>query len=269
MNELAIYDSNSDIAVNRAPQEVLGEAMTAAKALQTVVAGKKKPVMFNGEQYLEFEDWQTVARFYGITARVISTEFVDYGGVQGFIAKADAIRSDGMVVSSAEAMCMSDEPNWKIKPLFQLRSMAQTRACAKALRNCLAWVVVLAGYKATPAEEIQDMATNGKPPIATPQSKSGSGEKPKEPSADCEKVTALVEMVEVSTGKSAKGDWTKYAVCANGEKYSTFSETLGTFAQTLEGQEAILSFKKNGKFFNLEGIEPVMTAADGEPVPTE
>lgn len=119
------------------------------------------------------------------------------------------------------------------------------------------------------AAKAADENGSSKPPIATPQSKSGSGEKPKEPSADCEKVTALVEMVEVSTGKSAKGDWTKYAVCANGEKYSTFSETLGTFAQTLEGQEAILSFKKNGKFFNLEGIEPVMTAADGEPVPTE
>jgi len=33
--------------------------------------------------------------------------------------------------------------------------MAQTRACAKALRNVLAWVVVLAGYRATPAEEMQ------------------------------------------------------------------------------------------------------------------
>ena len=32
--------------------------------------------------------------------------------------------------------------------------MAQTRACAKALRNVLAWVVVLAGYAPTPAEEM-------------------------------------------------------------------------------------------------------------------
>jgi hypothetical protein len=33
--------------------------------------------------------------------------------------------------------------------------MAQTRACAKALRNVLAWVVVLAGYAPTPAEEME------------------------------------------------------------------------------------------------------------------
>src|SRR3990167_510149 len=34
--------------------------------------------------------------------------------------------------------------------------MAQTRAGAKALRNRLSWVVVLAGYKSTPAEEMTE-----------------------------------------------------------------------------------------------------------------
>jgi hypothetical protein len=170
-NELAVYESSGDIAINRAPEEVLEEAKKVAKALGDVVRNKKKPVIMNGEQYLEFEDWQTVGRFYGVTAKVISTEFIQYGEVQGFEAKAVAVRPDGMEVSAAEAMCMNDEPNWKSKPLFQLRSMAQTRACAKALRNCLAWVVVLAGYRATPAEEIQDMAQQ-KTDIKPPQSKS-------------------------------------------------------------------------------------------------
>jgi hypothetical protein len=39
-------------------------------------------------------------------------------------------------------------------PLFQLRSMAQTRSMAKVLSNVLRWVPVLAGYKGTPAEEM-------------------------------------------------------------------------------------------------------------------
>jgi len=38
--------------------------------------------------------------------------------------------------------------------------MAQTRACAKALRNVLAWVVVLAGYAPTPAEEMDSVTVN-------------------------------------------------------------------------------------------------------------
>lgn len=143
------------IEVAREPQEVLEEARKAAAALQDVIKTKAKPVMMNGEQYLEFEDWQTVGKFYGVTAKVVDTEYVEYGNAKGFIARAVAIRViDGMEISGAEAMCMNDEANWKAKPLFQLRSMAQTRACAKSLRNILAWVVVLAGYKTTPAEEM-------------------------------------------------------------------------------------------------------------------
>ena len=42
----------------------------------------------------------------------------------------------------------------KSKPLFQLRSMAQTRAEAKALKSVFGRFVVLAGYKPTPAEEL-------------------------------------------------------------------------------------------------------------------
>jgi len=149
---------SNELSVKRDPVEVLSEAKKAADALKDVISKKSKPVMMNGEQYLEFEDWQTLARFYGISAKVIDTRFIEIDGAKGFEAKAIAIRSDGLEISRAEAMCLDDEKNWQNKPLFQLRSMSQTRACAKALRNVLAWVVVLAGYKPTPAEEIEEVA---------------------------------------------------------------------------------------------------------------
>lgn len=167
-----------DLAMRRAPELVLEEATRAAKALQDVISRKARPVRFNGEQYLEFEDWMTVGRFYGITAKVTRTAPVDFGDVRGFEATAVAINTNtGEEVSAADSMCLNDEPNWKSKPLFQLRSMAQTRACAKCLRNVLAWVVVLAGYRPTPAEEMdgvfqQRTQTQGKPAVTTPQSKS-------------------------------------------------------------------------------------------------
>jgi hypothetical protein len=145
----------AEVAIQRPPAKVLEEAGQAAKALQHVIDNKRKPVKFNGETYLEFEDWQTVGRFYGITAKVRDTKFVQYDKVSGFEASADALLvSSGQIISSADAMCLNDERNWSGKPMFQLRSMAQTRACAKSLRNVLAWVVVLAGYKPTPAEEM-------------------------------------------------------------------------------------------------------------------
>jgi hypothetical protein len=144
-----------EVAITQEPDIVIQEASKAANALKKIVDGKKKKFMLNGEQYIEFEDWQTVGKFYGLSARATRTALVQVGEVRGYEADAEVIHVvSGQVVSRAEAMCLNDEPNWKGKPLFQLRSMAQTRACAKAFRNCLSWVVVLAGYKTTPAEEL-------------------------------------------------------------------------------------------------------------------
>src|SRR4030042_3617525 len=154
METLPVEHIEKDLTIYRDPNVVLEEARKAAKALNDVISTKKKKVIINNEQYLEYEDWMTVARFYGITAKIISSNPISFGEVQGFEAKAVALLvKTGEEISAAEAMCLNDETNWKNRPLFMLRSMAQTRACAKALRNVLAWGVVLAGYRPTPAEE--------------------------------------------------------------------------------------------------------------------
>ena len=172
----------------RPPETVLAEAKRAADALQGVIRGKKNPVIFNKEQYIEFEDWQVLGRFYGLAAKVVSTAPVEYGGVRGFEARAVVVDiRTGVEVSAADSMCLNDEDKWSVRtkyewrdgkrvasgevavPMFQLRSMAQTRACGKALRNVLAWVVVLAGYKPTMAEEMTGDETNERnPPTAMP-----------------------------------------------------------------------------------------------------
>jgi len=196
------------LAIAGNPRAILAEASEACKALQEVIAQKPKPVTMNGEQYLEFEDWMTVGRFYGVTAcEEGEPEYVSYGGVEGFKATSVALSRTGQVLSRATGLCMRDEEKWGYRtkyawgyltteggwseedpgrdllvwedyvdrntgeqkrrpkrerrevgaeevPLFQLASMAQTRANAKVLRNVLAWAVVLAGYRPTPAEEL-------------------------------------------------------------------------------------------------------------------
>jgi hypothetical protein len=158
----------ASLTLREVPADTLAAAQRAAAALQNVIARKKKPVLFGGEQYLEFEDWQTVGRFYGVTAKAVSVDPVTFGSAHGFKAVGVAQLADGREISRAEALCLGDEANWAHKPLYQLASMAQTRACAKALRNVLAWVVVLAGYRATPAEE---MGSGDAAPIRRPPSR--------------------------------------------------------------------------------------------------
>jgi hypothetical protein len=60
----------------------------------------------------------------------------------------------GQVVGAAEAMCTHSENTWRNRDEYALRSMAQTRAVSKALRLPLGFVMQLAGYEATPAEEM-------------------------------------------------------------------------------------------------------------------
>ena len=81
-------------------------------------------------------------------------EPVEINGVQGFKATVNAVTRNGEVVGSATAFCMRDEKTWASRDTYAIASMAQTRATSKALRMPLGFIVTLAGYSATPAEEI-------------------------------------------------------------------------------------------------------------------
>ena len=159
---LAVVEGNIQGETVAAPTLVLAAAQRAASALKDVLARKPKPVLINGEQYLEYEDWSLLGRFYGFTAGVErEPEPVELGGVRGFKATSVVLDVSGVVRSRATAYCMSDEERWEKAPTYQVASMAQTRANAKALRNVLSWVAVLAGYKPTPAEEMDGVEGHG------------------------------------------------------------------------------------------------------------
>lgn len=176
-NKDVVVKGGSELDMPRNPVATLEAAKVAAQALKDVVSQKLHPVMMNGEQYLEYEDLQLLGQFYGYTAKTHDAVPVEINNVTGFKAYADLVDfRTGLVVGGAEAYCMRDEPKWNTRtvyewqgegddrhrvavgeeavPFYQLASMAQTRAGAKALRNRLSWVVVLAGYRPTPAEEI-------------------------------------------------------------------------------------------------------------------
>jgi len=154
-NKELIIEEGKEVVTLRNTDRVLQDAKSAAKSLKQVLQNKPKPVIINKEQYLEFEDWQTLGQFYGYTVKTGNAEPVEIEGVKGAKANADLYDRNGIIVGGAEAYCLRDEKNWGDKPWFQLASMAQTRAGAKAFRNRLSWVAVLAGFKPTPAEEMQ------------------------------------------------------------------------------------------------------------------
>lgn len=144
------------------PRDAVAQATIAARALTDVIEARETKVIINGKTYLTIEDWQLLAHFYGLSVRVANTSRIEMSDAEGVIwgyeARAEVINMrTGIVVGSADGMCMSDEKKWVNKPMYALRSMAQTRASAKALRGILAFIPVLAGYSPTPAEEMTDL----------------------------------------------------------------------------------------------------------------
>lgn len=247
--ELAVVgEVRYDLALARAPKQVLAEAQEAASALQSVIVNRKNAVKFNGKHYLSFEDWQTCGRFYGVTAKVVSTEVVEIDGTKGFIARAEAINTQtGAVISAAESMCMNDEKNWEKKPLFQLRSMAQTRACAKSLRNVLAWVVVLAGYEPNVAEEMTGDEHEARAPIAPPKPRVTDAVTQTFGKSEQDANVGTIEAVIPKDGGTPENPWRKYGVKIGGEFYGTFDEKMGPLAESLVGKKARFAWKPNAK----------------------
>lgn len=142
------------------PEAQLAFASKAANALMSIVKQKPNPVMISGKQYLEYGDWQVLGRFYGATVEIEWTEPIykdddpkTQANVMGYEARA-LVKRNGEVISSAEGMCTRDERRWNKADDYAIKSMAQTRTAAKALRNAFGWVAELAGYSATPAEEM-------------------------------------------------------------------------------------------------------------------
>lgn len=185
--EAIVVSQPRHLALQREPEEILAEAAKAAKALKALIDSKEKKVVISGKTFLQYEDWLTVARFYGISVASRTTNYIERGRVQGYECHAEAILvSTGQVIGAAQAECLDDEEHWNTRPvyewrnnqrikvgeekvpLFQLRSMAQTRAESKVLASILRWVVVLAGYSGTPAEDMVQQENSGRPtqPVA-------------------------------------------------------------------------------------------------------
>jgi len=160
--QLAPYEKATD---------VIARATEWANALMDVVEKKKLYAMINGKKHLEAEAWELIMAFDQAGPQ---TEWVrpmeDLAGmVLGYTAQVSIVKR-GLVKATAimpcgfdDFPCRGKEGTARVKAAM---SAAQTWAMAKACRLCYSPVAVLAGYAATPAEE---MKHGSAPPIAQSQ----------------------------------------------------------------------------------------------------
>jgi hypothetical protein len=141
------------------PSEFIERASKAADALKGVLDRQGLTQNIQGRSYVKVEGWTTLGSMLGVAPVCVWTREIP----NGWEARVEARTLGGQLAGAAEAQCTRDERTWKSRDAYALRSMAQTRATSKALRVALGFVVTMAGYDATPSEEVPDSG-----PAATP-----------------------------------------------------------------------------------------------------
>jgi hypothetical protein len=148
------------------PDAALERMAALASRLVDVVRDQKLAVRIQGREHLRVEAWTTLGGMLGIFPMVTWTKPNESG--DGFVARVEVRTRHGEIVGAAEAECSRAEKVWQDRYPYSLRSMAQTRAISRALRAPLGQVVTLAGYDATPLEEMptESAGEPAKPPTA-------------------------------------------------------------------------------------------------------
>lgn len=135
------------------PGAMIEVASKWATALKRVVEAQKLYAIIQGKKYPQVEAWTIVGRMDNTAAQEESVTRQEDGS---YVATAILVRlSDGAIVGRASALCGApDDRPWNSRPEYNRRSMAVTRAISRAFRAQYSWIMALAGYEPTPAEEM-------------------------------------------------------------------------------------------------------------------
>lgn len=138
------------------PNSIIEGAQEQARALMDVVEQQHLYQILRGKKFLNVEAWQLVASFTGLSATIEYSRPLDVEDDIGYEARAIVQDKNGNEVSAGESECRKSEKGKQTHSHNQLRSMAQTRAISKSLRNKLAFIAVMAGFSPTTAEEMDE-----------------------------------------------------------------------------------------------------------------
>lgn len=167
---LATIDAEAIVTETRVlgadPRITIKEASEIATVLAEVIEKQKLYANIQGKKFPTCEGWTTLGVLIGVSP---VEEYVKELP-NGYETKIKLIRTkDGQTVGAASHICLrSDEPRWANSASYAIRSMSGTRATGKAFRQSFSWIMKLAGYEVTPAEEIT--STTFRPSIPPPES---------------------------------------------------------------------------------------------------
>ena len=131
-----------------------------ANNLKAIIVEKNLYANINGKNYPLVEGWQIAGAFTGTLPIVEKVEDLSVGNHYKYRAEVSLQDKEGNKVGYGVAICSNKEKGKQRFDEYAVASMAQTRAVGKAYRMKLGWLLKIAGYETTPAEEMDAVIAN-------------------------------------------------------------------------------------------------------------
>lgn len=133
----------------------LANTKKIATELTKFIKDNKLSAVIAGKDYTMVEGWQFAGSQLNLVAIPGELENISTDTEVKYKASAEVFHiPTGTLVSRGFALCSNKESKKKSFDEYAIASMAQTRAIGKAYRNNLSWLMKLAGFEGTPAEEM-------------------------------------------------------------------------------------------------------------------
>lgn len=151
MNEIATKTEQIELV---SPSQILDFATN----LKDMIVKNKLFTNIRGKNYVNVEGWQIAGAFTGTFPIVESVDNLSEGNTYKYRAEVSLRDKDGNKVGYGVAICTNKEAGKTNFDEYAVASMAQTRAVGKAFRMKIGWLLKVAGYETTPAEEMDAVA---------------------------------------------------------------------------------------------------------------
>lgn len=233
------------------PAALIAGATAIASPLAKLIGDRNLYTRIQGRDYVRCEGWTTMGAMLGVIPQEVSN-VCDENGV--YVATVELVNiKTGAIVGRASAECGNPDeigkdgkPLWASRAAYARRSMAATRATGKAFRLSFSWIMALAGYEPTPAEEMDDLSENPAARAVAPQWPARGVAAPHSaPPPDAPVWTGKLVNMTTKEGTNKSGPWTLYTFHgSDGQKFGSFSKTIADGLMALDGHFVEITYSK-------------------------
>ena len=260
--------------------ERLEIAQTLVQHMASQCTSEKYVAVVDGKKFPKVEWWTTVGAALDLFPQEEQCRRINHAnGSYAYEATVAVCNTSGRVFTRAGAICRSDESikkrdgttvqRWSDE--YAVRSMAVTRATAKAYRVGLSFMAVMAQLEATPAEEVPHggFQNNAGQQQQNTSAQQQSTQQQSGPANGGDGQTRIQQVRrEVKTGTGQKGPWALHAIIDSaGNELRTFdSKKVDTAEQAMNsGSPVNLQWSENQYGKQLESIEIAAGAQQQQP----